>query len=117
MSRLRRRLGDRLVPAVVAAAGTWATVGTWAAAAVALVCLVASRPRTQLTVAAVLLAAVVPLWFAGSTLPLDQAAVRVEDNTLAHAVAGAALWLLSVAVVRDVVRSPRPHVEEEPHEQ
>jgi hypothetical protein len=114
VTRWWRPARDRLLPAVVVAVGVWSTVGGWAALGAGLVCLVVARPRAQLTIAAVLLAAVVPLWFAGSTLPLDQAATRVRDNTLAPAVAGAAVWLITVAVVRDVVRSPRRPEEETP---
>ena len=92
-----------LVGTLVAGVGLLLTAGPWPAVAGTLVCLVVGRRgRSLLTASAVLLAAVVPVWFLGSSLPLAAAATRVQDNALVHGLAGVAVWLLSVAVVRDV---------------
>lgn len=92
-----------LVGTAVAGIGLLVTAGPLPALAGVLVTLaVGRRSRALLTAAAVLLAAVVPVWFLGSSLPLSAAATRVQDNVLVHGLAGVAVWLLSVAVVRDV---------------
>ena len=92
-----------LVGTAVAGIGLLVTVGPLPALAGVLVALaVGRRSRSLLTASAVLLAAVVPMWFLGSSLPLSAAATRVQDNVLVHGLAGVAVWLLSVAVVRDV---------------
>ena len=92
-----------LVGTAVAGLGLLVTVGPLPALAGVVVALaVGRRSRTLLTASAVLLTAVVPMWFLGSSLPLSAAATRVQDNALVHGLAGVAVWLLSVAVVRDV---------------
>ena len=97
-----------LVGTLVAGLGVLLTVGPVPAALAALVALTLGRStRRLLTAAAVLLAAVVPVWFLGSSIPLAEAATRVQDNDLVHALAGVGVWLLSVAVVRDVA-APTP---------
>lgn len=99
---------DWLVGTAVAGLGLLLTVGPLPALAGVAVSLALGRStRRLLTAAAVLLACVVPVWFLGSSLPLSEAASRVQDNDLVHGVAGVGVWLLSVAVVRDV-STPTP---------
>jgi hypothetical protein len=84
----------------------WATVGPWAAAAAAVIgvwhVVAPPPPRRLLTVALVAVVAVPLLWFAGASGDFNASAARIQQNVLAHQVGGLAVWLLTVAVLRDV---------------
>jgi hypothetical protein len=55
-----------------------------------------------LTVALLVVVAVPLLWFAGASGDFNASAARIQQNVLAHQVGGLAVWLLAVAVFRDV---------------
>lgn len=98
---LRPLLGSLAVTLLV-----WATVGPWAAigAAVLLVWDVWAAPsRKVLTTATVALLVALPVvWLLGSSLPLSPPTPRLQDNVAAHQLGGLAIWMLAVAVWRDI---------------
>lgn len=104
--------GPRIRPATstIAVVGTlasipaaWWTVGPLASGII--IVLFVLRwfvvPKRQIfQPAAVIAMAGVPVgWFAGSTLPLLPAAVRIGDNPTAHVIGGLAVWLLFLAAL------------------
>lgn len=126
MSGLWSRAGGGLRPvttviAIVTAAALVAITVGWPAAAVAALAVAVDRrwpQRRVLAWSAVAALAVLPAaWWWGSSLPLSPPAARLQDNALAHELAGLGVWLLVGAVASDLTRDrhrrPRPATDDD----
>lgn len=86
-----------------------ATVGGLAACVVGsllILDLVSRRSQHLLANAALVALLLLPaIWFIGATGPLYPPAPRIQANTLAHQIGGAAVWLMALAVVVETVRT------------
>lgn len=106
-----RAIPSAILVTFMAIPGVWWTVGPIAAGVVAGLLAIDRFVFPGLPVfriAAVAVMGLVPFaWFAGSTLPLFPAVPRIQDNVLAHNVAGLAVWLLFLGALWGVVAQDR----------